>query len=175
MTFTILTISGRPHLLPSVARSIDDSIRPAGHDVRWVVKLNPLIPLDWKTHIEIWDGELRRLTNTFFILLSDDNALHPLVIQRWAETIALYPDTKAIHVRQQHGPFSFRPAELGHLAGGYCDGGQVIFDADYFNSFGMSYDALGYEGHLFRHFHDTNPSVWKFLDETLAYHDRLKW
>lgn len=174
MRFTILTIASRPHFLPSVGRSIATAIKPADVDVRWLVKFNPEHKLEWSEHIAIWNKTLRELTGTWVILLSDDNLLHPSVIQRWREIIEHSP-AKMLHFRQQFGPCNFRPAGLDHLDGGYCDGGQIVFDADYYNSFGWSYDEFGFEGFLFRRMYESNPAAFYFHDELLTYHDRLLW
>jgi len=175
MNFTALTISMRHQLIPWVGSSISRAVVPPDVDLRWTVKLNPPIKLSWSKHIELWDQELQRLSGTWVLLLSDDNAMHPDLLHRWRTVLQHSPGVKALHVRQQFGPQSFRSAGLDHLCGGRCDGGQVIFDADYFNSFGWSYARHQWEGDLFREMHDRNPSAFAFLDETLAYHDRINW
>lgn len=175
MNFTILTISMRHHFLPSVSRSISEAVIPDGVDVRWKLKMNPAHKIPWEKHIEIWDSEVRALSGTWFMFLSDDNALHPSLIRRWSELIAQNPNMKALHVRQQHGATQFRPAGIDHLNGGHCDGGQVLFDADFYNSFAWSYAQFGYEGFLFRKMWERNPEAFVFADELLAYHDRLNW
>ena len=176
MRLTIHTITMRRELLPSVARSVSAAVENApGVDVRWNVIFNPPTRLPWEEHIRRWDASLRELRDTWFILLSDDNQLHPDAILRWSEIVRENPAARALHVRAQWGPGRVRPAGRDHLKGGHVDGGQVMFDADFYNSFGWSYAEFGYEGHLFDRMCNLNPSAFVFVDELLAYHDRLNW
>lgn len=175
MNFTALTISMRHELIPWVGKSVSSLNVPHDVDFRWVVKMNPPFRIPWNRHIELWDNEIRRIRGSWVILLSDDNAIHPDVVTRCRELVAHSPQLKMIHVRQQHGPCAFRPAGLDHLRGGHCDGGQILFEADYYNSFGWSYGRHQYEGDLFREIHDYDPAAFAFHDETLSYHDRINW
>ena len=175
MNFTILTISMRHDFVATVARSISEAVIPSDVDVRWHLKMNPPHRIPWERHIEIWDREIRMLKDTWFLIVSDDNILHPKVIQRWRDVIEHQPHIKAMHVRQQYRPDQFRPAGIDHLNGGLCDGGQVLFDADFFNSFGYAYDQFGTEGELFRKMYDARPNEFFFLDEHLAFHDKSFW
>lgn len=180
MRFTIFTLSHRRLLLPSVARSVAEAEIPSDVEMRWQVRFNPTHRLPPDEHFRRLDAEIRGLKDTWFFQLSDDNLLHRDIVKRWRDVIETHPHIKAIHVRQQFGPKSFRPAGKDHLRGGRCDGGQVIFNADFYNSFGWSYTQFrmpssSWEGDVYMHMRERNPEAFYFLDETLAYHDRLNW
>lgn len=162
--------------LPAVAPSI--SAAAAQHDdvvVHWTIRYNPTTKMEWKEHIRRWDIELRALKNTWVLQLADDNLVHPDLVKRWSETVRANPKARVIHVRQQFSPTGFRHASLEFLDGGKCDGGQILFDADFYNSFGWSYDEFGFDGFLFRKMWEKHPDAFVFLDEHLTYHDRLNW
>ena len=173
---TLLTFCSRPKLLPCVAASVTSAQVPDGVDLRWLVKMNRPERMQYCDHLRIWDATLRSLSKTWVLILSDDNLLHSDFVSGLASHVKANPAVKLIHFRQEYRENSFRAAALENLVGGRADGGQIAFDADYYNSFCWSYDGFaGGEGNLFRRMHDADPTVCSFVDKTLTYHDRIRW
>jgi hypothetical protein len=172
---TLLTFCSRPQLLPCVAASVTSAQVPDGVDLRWLVKMNRPERMQFCDHLRIWDDTLRSLSKTWVLILSDDNLLHPEFVSSLVAHVRENPVVKMIHFRQEVNHGHFRAAGLSHLTGGHVDGGQIAFDADYYNSFGWSYSEFGEEGNLFRRIHDADPTVCSFVDKALTYHDRIRW
>lgn len=129
MNLTILTISMRRVPLPRVARSVAAAVENApGVDVRWNVVFNPPTRLPWAEHIARWNAELRALRATWFLILSDDNELHPHVIRRWAEVIAEKPEARALHPRAAADGqlVNFSAPEKTHVADGASIGAGCV-------------------------------------------------
>lgn len=178
--FTIFTLSQRRDFLPSVANSLAAARVPADVELRWTVRFNPAHRLPPEEHFRRLDAEIFAMENTWFFQLSDDNLLHPELITRWREILETRPEMRALHVRQQYGPTSFRPANPASLCGGQCDGGQVVFQSEFYKSFRWSYAQFrtptsSWEGEVYRRMRERQPKAFVHHDELLAYHDRLRW
>lgn len=178
--FTIFTLSHTRAFLPSVARSLSEADIPSDVELRWVTRFNPTIKLPRDEHFRRLDEEIFRLSGTWVFQLSDDNLLHPSLIRRWRDMIEVHPEMKMLHVRQQFGPGAFRPANHDYLKGGHCDGGQVVFQSEWYKKFGYSYVQFrkpnsSWEGDVYKAMKEKDPTAVQHLDELLAYHDRLRW
>lgn len=172
-TLTVITPSMRTLRLPTVCASVSAAPVPDGWNLRWLVGYNPPWALPWGEHIKRWDELLNSVHDGYWIIVADDNLLDPRLPQAVADRVNAAPTPPTMILFHQLMPQGTARIAIPETvnSGAHLDGGQMVVNAGWFRSLGISYDAFGPERHLIRHLFQASPDTTIFDDRLLTMYD----
>lgn len=170
MTLHVVTPSMRHGRLGALAANLGQVSAAGPLPIDWHVCLMPHWSEEIGARVQRLDATLRSLKSGAWIIVSDDNLLHPSLP---AAVAAHAPGWSVIMFGQRLPNGSVRSGQREQLlhTPHECDGGAFVVDAAFYASAGFGYTQFGYERHLFRNLHALAPSRFRFDPRPLTYHD----
>lgn len=173
--FHIVTPTMRHNRLGILGASIANAKAPEGWVIDWRVRMMPRKQLNDAVFSPFRDDLLWTILDGWWIYISDDNLIHPGLVQKVAEIEAAHPaGLNGIMFAQRLGVENIRAGSKIQLTKGDCDcdGGAFAINANYYSAKRMKYHEHGpAERWLFKHIHDEAPDKFAFCNEPLTYRD----
>jgi hypothetical protein len=195
----IVTAVSRPHFLPKIHRSMEESAAGTGANVVWIlvfdapgempepvlhmmrdasrIKIRRLVYPDGRARFGIPQKNLGMgsIKDGFFHCLDDDNLVHPDFFRGIMEAISANPGKRAFAFHQQrwdkHGDLRAAPENMRKF---HIDNTMFVVHKDLIGSDRYDQEKAGEEDfYFFRKLYDKDPDAFVFLDETLAYYNYL--
>lgn len=166
MKLHILTAVSRPRNIPKIAHSL---LAWGDADYEWHLRFDTD-----KQHIggqAVKNAILDSITGGWVWFLDDDTLAHPKLYSRVAEVVGGDEQATAVVFEQERADGAFYPAARENIAVSRIDIGQAVVRRDLIGKARIPEEYAG-DGYFLDLVLDRERTV--FLNETLAYHNRLE-